>query len=79
MDVWECDLLDVQAYAKYNDKYKYILSLIDVFSKFLFLVPVRTKSGPAVTTAFLSIFDDDPKKFAATCMGTHGKGQGISQ
>jgi len=45
-----------------NDNYKYILSVIDVFSKFLFLVPVKTKNGPAVTTAFLSIFDDNPKK-----------------
>jgi len=61
MDVWECDLLDVQAYAKYNDNYKYILSVIDIFSKFLFLVTVKTKSGPAATTAFLSIFDVDPK------------------
>jgi len=48
MDVWECDLLDVQAYAKYNDTYKYILSVIDVFSKFLFLIPLKTKSGTAV-------------------------------
>ena len=31
-DVRECDLLDVQIYDKYNDNYKYILSLIDVFS-----------------------------------------------
>ena len=62
MNVWECYLLDIQAYAEYNDKYNYILSVIDVFSKFLFLVPLKTKSGPAVTTAFLSIFDDDPKK-----------------
>ena len=32
MDVWECDLLDVQAHAKYNDKCKYLLLIIDVFS-----------------------------------------------
>jgi len=25
MDVWECDLLDVQAHAKYNDNHSYIL------------------------------------------------------
>jgi len=62
MHVWECDLLDVQAYAKYNDNYKNMLSAIDVFSKFLFLVPVKTKSEPAFTTAFLSIFYDVPKK-----------------
>ena len=60
MDVWECDLLDIQAYAKYNDNFKYILLVKNLFSKFLFLVPVKTKSGPAFTTAFLSIFDYDP-------------------
>jgi len=59
-DVWEGDLLDVESYAKYNDYFKYILSVIDVFSKFLFLIPVKTKSGPAVTAAFRSIFDDKP-------------------
>ena len=40
MYVWEWDLLDAQAYAKYNANYKYILSVIDVFSKFQFLVPM---------------------------------------
>jgi len=43
IDVWECDLLDVQAYAKYNDNHRYILSVIDVLSKFLYLIPVKTK------------------------------------
>jgi len=61
MDVWECYLLDVQSYAKYNDNFKYILAVTDVFSKFLYLIAVKTKSGPAVTAAFRSIFDDKPK------------------
>jgi len=60
-DVWECDLLDVNSYAKYNDNFRYILSVIDAFSKFLYLIPVKTKSGPAVTAAFRSIFDDKAK------------------
>ena len=53
--------MDVESYAKYKDYFKYILSVIDVFSKFLYLIPVKTKSGPAVTAAFLPIFDDKPK------------------
>jgi hypothetical protein len=48
MDVWECDLLDVQNFNKFNDKYKYLLSVIDVFSKFLHIVPLRVKTGRAV-------------------------------
>ena len=55
-DVWECDLLDVQSNAKYNDNFRLVLSVIDLFSKFLYPIPVKTKSGPAVTAAFLSIY-----------------------
>ena len=60
-DVWECDLLDIQSFAKYSDNLRCILSVIEVFSKFLFLITVKTKSGTAVTSAFRSIFDDKPK------------------
>jgi len=45
IDVWEFELMGVQFYAKYNDN-RYILSLVDVFSKFLYLIPVMIKSGP---------------------------------
>ena len=58
MFVWEYDLIDMQAYAKYNHNYRYIPSVIDVFSKYLHLVPIRTKSGPSVASAFRSIFDE---------------------
>jgi transposase InsO family protein len=57
-DTWELDLMDVQNLAKYNDSHKYLLSAIDVFSKYLHIVPLKSKTGPAVASAFLSIFDD---------------------
>jgi hypothetical protein len=34
------------------------LSAIDIFSKFLHLVPLKSKTGRAVASAFLSIFDN---------------------
>ena len=48
MEVWECDPLDVQSLAKYNDIHRCILSVIDVFSKYLHLAPAKTKSGPSI-------------------------------
>jgi hypothetical protein len=33
-DVWETDLMDIQNFSKYNDGYRYLLSVIDVFSNF---------------------------------------------
>ena len=50
MDVWECDLVDVRTLGRFNDNYKYILFVIDVFSKFLHLVPLRSKTGTAVAS-----------------------------
>ena len=43
MDVWECDLVDFRALGKLNDNYKYILSVIDVFSS----GPTSPRTAPA--------------------------------
>ena len=40
-DVWECDLIDVQAFRKFNDNYKFLLTVVDVFSKYLHIVPLK--------------------------------------
>ena len=58
MDVWESDLVDVQSLSKYNDKYRYLLTVIDVFTKYLHIVPLRSKTGTAVASAFQSVFND---------------------
>ena len=62
MDVWECDLVDVRALGRFNDNYKIILSVIDLFSKFLHLVPLRSKTGTAVASSFTSIFEDSSRR-----------------
>ena len=59
VEIWECDILEMQSLAKYNDTYVYVLSVIEVFSKYLHLVPIKTKSGPAVTSVFRSVLHDD--------------------
>ena len=58
MDVWDCDLVDVQALVGFNTNYKFLLMVIAVFSKFLYIVPLKSKTSKDVTLAFLSIFKD---------------------
>ena len=58
LHVWESDLVDVQAFSKFNDNYKYLLTVIEVFSKFLHIVPLKPKMGTSVTSAFKSILKD---------------------
>ena len=57
-DVCERDLIDVQAFGKFNDNYKYLMTVIDAFSKLLHIVPLKSKSGIAVTSAFKSILEN---------------------
>jgi hypothetical protein len=58
MDVWECDLVDVQAVGRHNEGYKYLLTVIDVFSKYLNKIPLKSKSDKDVSAAFLSVIED---------------------
>ena len=44
LDIWECVLVDVQSLAKHNDEQRYLLRVIDVFSKFLHIVPLKSKT-----------------------------------
>jgi transposase InsO family protein len=60
--VWELDLIDVQNLAKYNDNQRYLLSAIEVFSKFLHIFHLKSKTGQFVASAFLSIFDSPKYK-----------------
>ena len=53
--MWELDLIDVQAFRKFNNNYKNLLTGIDVFSKFLHLIPLKSKTATAVRSAFLSV------------------------
>jgi hypothetical protein len=58
MDVWECDLVDVQGLSKYKDGIKYLWSVIDVFSKYLHVVLLKSKTGPSVTAEFQSVLKE---------------------
>jgi len=51
-DLWAADLLIMKQYAKENKWYKYILNVIDTFSKFVWSEPLKKKDGADVTAAF---------------------------
>jgi hypothetical protein len=71
LDIWECDSMDFQSLNKFNDNYTYLLTVIDVFSKFLHIVPLKSKTGPAVAMAFRSVLWD-PKYTETSYLGVDG-------
>ena len=52
---WQADLMDMSTYAWYNNGYKYLLTIIDIFLKYAWVVPTKTKSGKDVTDAMNSV------------------------
>ena len=51
------DLIDYSKYSYKNGGYKYILCIIDMFSRFSYVRPVRTKTAQEVSKAIESIFE----------------------
>ena len=43
-DLWQIVLADLQKIAKYNDNYRYLVTCIDVFSKFAWIVPIKIRN-----------------------------------
>ncbi|XP_050453458.1 uncharacterized protein LOC126852566 [Cataglyphis hispanica] len=55
-DLWEADLIDLRNLKSYNDGYSYLLTVIDALSKFVWVEPLRDKTGSCVVKAFQRIF-----------------------
>ena len=49
---WVADLIDVQSIAKQNKGYRYLLTVIDVLSKYAWVQSLKKKTGKDVTEAF---------------------------
>ena len=49
------DLTDMQLVSKLNKRFRFLLCVIDVFSKYAWVVPLKDKNG-------FSIFDDPNRK-----------------
>jgi transposase InsO family protein len=54
----QADLNDMISLKDENNGYQYILTVIDVFTRFAWALPLKTKSGEDVTEAFRLIFKD---------------------
>ena len=58
---WQLDLADMQSLKEYNDGYRYLLVCIDVFSKYAWVLPLKTKTGLALVEAFKMILSSGRK------------------
>jgi hypothetical protein len=50
--IWYADLMDLNTYESKNQHYRYILTVVDAFSKFVMLARLKTKEAREVVKAF---------------------------
>ena len=71
-EIWAADLIEMRPFAKYNKGVNYLLVVIDLFSKYAWLAPLKNKKGESVANALRDIFKtrkpnkmwvDDGKEF----------------
>ena len=55
---WQADLCDVQNLKKHNKGFVYILTVIDVLSKFAWAEPIMNKTPATVAKAFKKVLDN---------------------
>jgi len=59
--IWTADLVVMQAFSKFNRGVRYLLTMMDVFSKYGWMLPLKDKTGKSVADAFKKIFKNQSK------------------
>ena len=60
--MWDADLADVSNTSQSNDDTKFLLIVIDIFSRFLWVQPLKSKSSKDVVDGFTAIFMSTPRR-----------------
>ena len=62
-EIHSCDLVDMQKYSRMNKGYKYIFTNIDIFSKYAWSFPIKSKKISDIKPCFEKIFKERKPKF----------------
>ena len=51
-NIWGADLADMQLLSRYNKGIRFLLCVIDIFSKYAWVVPLKDKEGVSIVQHF---------------------------
>jgi hypothetical protein len=74
-DQWQCDLLDIHKQKFANSHMCFLLTCIDVFRRYAWVVPIKNKEAKTVRAAFETIFEKHkPPRYILSDAGNEFKG-----
>ena len=72
-NIWSADLADVQLLSRYNKGTRFLLCVIDIFSKYAWVVPLKDKKGVSIVVAFQNILKQSNSRRAKGTSAKHVK------
>ena len=67
-NVWRADLADMHVLSKFNKGFRFLLCVIDIFSKYAWVVPLKDKKGISTVNAFQKILKESDRKPNKICV-----------
>ena len=61
-NIWGVDLADMSLISKFNKGIKYLLCVIDLFSRYAWVVGIKDKKGGSIVKGFKKILDNSKRK-----------------
>ena len=61
-NIWSADLADMQLISKLNKGFRFLLCVIDIFSKYAWVVPLKDKKGISIVNAFQKILKESDRR-----------------
>ena len=62
VNIWGVDLADMQSLSRKNKGIKYLLCVIDLYSKYAFVIPLKDRKGISIANAFNKIIKQSNRK-----------------
>ena len=61
-NIWGADLADMQLFSKFHKGFRFVLCIIDIYSKFSWVIPSRDKKGVSIVDAFQKLLKEFNRK-----------------
>ena len=61
-NIWGDHLADMELISKFDKVFRFLLCVIDIFSKYTWVVPLKDKKGITITNAFQKILKESNRK-----------------
>ena len=61
-NIWCADLADMQLISKFDKRFRFLLCVIDIFSKYAWVVPLKDKKGVSIVNAFQNTLKESNRK-----------------